>query len=383
MSGNLISTFKSIYDKSGLPAAIADEKLHVIWKNKISGSVFSDSSSLLDIFGGKIPDTGLVNTISGSDLCSFNVLKAEDRVENRLYYIVELVRSERIINILNTPAIRDYISYLCAKIRDAAGTVSNSTDEIYDAVSCGIFNGEDITERLNIIDESIMSITKEIVQPDQFYFLMDMNEKEATLSLDNEMQHAVNSARASLGKIVEVTYNCDKNIFFRMDRSTFETVIAGMAAKCCGMEFLPETLVFSAKRIRDGRAEVSVMSVSSECRNNNIRSNAVYGADLRGINSDLFFDYICEILCSRFGAVFTKAEMPNGFLFKMEFDVISQGVPSIAMTSAEYAIGRGRFGIMPLMLADFPALKRYKLYDIDGEEEKTKTADDKAGSPEI
>ena len=166
----MISVLKSVYDRSGLPVAITDGQLSVIWKNKTSSPIFSEGEQLIGLFGGKIPDTGITNTISKGSLYSFNILKAEDRSENGLYFVIELVHSEKIINILNTPAVKDYILYLCSKIKNMAGMISNSADEIYDAISCGLFDGEMITDRLNVIDDGIMSITKEVIQPDQFYW---------------------------------------------------------------------------------------------------------------------------------------------------------------------------------------------------------------------
>ena len=368
MSGNFISILKSIYEKSGIPVAVADSRFRIIWKNKTSGTVFTEGESLLDIFEGTIPDTGLVSAYMGDSLCSFNVLKAEDKTENELYYIAELVRSEGLVKIMNTPAIRNYISFICAKIKNAAGAVSNSMDEIYDSISCGLYDGEMITERLNIIDENIMSVAKEIVMPDQFYALMDMDEMDQiTLSMESEIKRAVSSIESNIGKAVKITSSCERSIFFRMDRGTFETIIAGMTEQCCSAGLYPESLVYSVNRIGDDRAELSVMSVSPENRLNTVRSGEIIGAELRKIKNNLFFEYICDLLCTKFGMVFTKSEMPNGYLFKMEFDVITRGVPCIAMIPADYSIGRGRFGTIPLMLADFPVSERYKFYDIDAE----------------
>lgn len=376
MSGNFVSVLKSIYENSGIPVAVTDREFCVIWKNKISGSVFCEGKSVLDIFEGNIPEPGLVKVFLNNSLCSFNVLKADDKVGNERYYIIELASSESMVKFLNTPVIRDYISYICSKIKNAAGVVANSTDEIHDSISCGIYDGEDITEKLNSIDESIMSITKEVVLPDQFYSLMDMSEtNKPTLSMDREMQRIVDSVGVNLGKAVKITKNCERNIFFRMDRATFETIVAGMTDQCCCAKFYPETLVYSVSRIKDDRAELSVMSINPEKRPNNARSSAVVNAELRNIKNNLFFEYICDILCERIGAVFTKTEMPNGYLFKMEFDIIASGTPCIAMTSTDYSIGRGRFGTIPLMLADFPVQKRYAYYDIDSDTDEEKITD--------
>lgn len=364
MSSSVISALKNIYDRSGLPAVITDSKLCIIWKNKISSSLFSENEQLLELFGGKTPRSGIKNIVAGDELYSFNILRTDDRSENGSYYVIELVRSEKIKNILNTPAIKDYILFICAKIKNMAGTISNSADEIYDSVSCGLFDGEAITERLNIIDKGIMSITKEVIPPDQFYSLIDMKEKAVTLSLDNELRRAADEASETFGKKVKITCDCEKNIFFRMDRSLFETVIAGMTSDCCSMIF-PDMLIFSSERTADNRASISVTSLDPQKRS---RNEEISEAALQSPNRNLFFEYICDIFCSKYGAVFTRTELPDGYLFKMEIDIISKNESCIAMTSSEYSIGKGHFGNMPLMLADCYPLKRYVFYDIDTEE---------------
>ncbi len=362
----MISALKNIYERSGLPAAIADSRLCIVWKNRISSPLFSEGKHLLELFGGRLPGSGLKNIIVKDELYSFNILKTNDHSDNSIYYVIEIVRSEKITDILNTPAIKDYILYICAKIKNMAGTVTNSADEIYDAVSCGLFDGAMITERLNIIDEGIMSITKEVIQPDQFYSLVDMNEKEVTLSVDNELHRAADEASETFGKKVKITCDCEKNIFFRMDRSLFETVIAGMTADCCSMVF-PEMLIFSSERTADNRAMISVTSLDPQKRNAS-RGKKISEAALQNPDRNMFFEYICDIFCSKFGAVFTRTELPDGYLFKMEMDIISRGEVCIAMTSSEYSIGKGHFGKMALMLADCEPLKRYVFYDIDTEE---------------
>ena len=368
MSANFVSVLKNIYEKSALPTAVADREFRFIWKNRAFGALYGDNDSLLSLFGGKIPESGLENVILDGSLCTFNILKAEETDGRSLYYIAELVRSESMADILNSSAIRDYISYICAKIKDAAGMISNSADEIYDAVSCGLYDGQMIVSSLNTIDESIMSVAKEVIKPEHFYYLMDKSEKEITLSADREIQRIVNAVEKGFGKEVRVTKSIDRSIYFRMDRSTFELMLAGMTEKCCGTKYFPEILSYSINKTGRGRAELSVKSVSPEGRPNTIRMPRLLDAELRNIKTDLFFEYICDILCERSGAVFTKAEIEGGYLFKMEFDIISTEKPRIEMTPTDYFAGR--FGTVPLMFADLPVTKRYKYYDIDAYDEE-------------
>ncbi len=371
MSLKLFDMLKKIYEDSKLPVAVTDSSAVVKWKNKASGQIFSEGTAVWKAEHGGFSGPEIINTISNEQLYSFNAVKAEDRESGESYYIVELIRSDKLSDILNTAAIRDYVLYLCAKIKNAAGMMTNSADEIYDNVSCGLFDSEMITERLNIIDKGIMSITKEIIQPDQFYSLLKMDEKEMTLSADNELRRIADEASAVLGRNVKIVFDCDKNIFFHMERSIFEAVVAGMAEKCCRCGGAPEMLSFSASRLSDIRAEVIVRSI--HITNNKNKTDQPHGmdiaeAELQSPERDVFFNYMCDILCARHKAVFTKAELPNGFIFKMEFDIVTGGT-TILEPETEYSAGSSRFSTVRLMLSDVTQQQRYGFYDIDAEDE--------------
>lgn len=362
MSADLLSVLKNIYEKSGVPTAIADKTGCIIWNSKTAGSCFETGSRLTNLLGKFDITVGTNNVIRKGSVFSYNIMKTGGGTDNDEFYIIELMRSETIENILNTPAIRSYMTFLSSKIRNMAGVVVNSADEIYDAVSCGIFDGRMITDRLNSIDKSIMSVTKEIVQSDQFYSLLDKQENEVTLSAKNELRRAINEAGNVLGKKVKFSLNCKCDVFFRMDRSAFETVIGGFAAMCCGTDRLPKELIFSAEKLNDKRAEISVTSVRG-----NDGSPAPKVPENVGKNN-LFFSYTCDMLCSKIGAVFTKAETPNGFTVKMEFDMISINDSHIAMTGMKYSVDKGAFETIPIMLADVPTEDRYSFYNIDADD---------------
>ena len=347
----------------------ADSGFCVTWRNRLAVPLFSEGECLPDAFENASFREGVMNAYKGDAVYSINVVRLEESDEKGSEYLVEFLHTDSMIRILNTPGIRDYIYFVCAKIKDAAGVVTNSLDEIYDAVSCGLYDGRMITERLNIIDENIMSLTKEIVMPDQFYALMDMDGKNrATLAMDRELQRLVSVIDSEIGKAVKVTSKCERGIFFRMDPMMFRTIVMGMTECCCTGSIYPEMLVYSVSRVSEGRAEISVTSVSPESRPNRIRRQPLLDAELRSIRRGIFFDYICELVCSEFGADFTKTEMPNGFSFRMEFDIISGSEPRIAMESAGFNVGKDRFDMELLMLADIPVRKRYVFYDIDAEE---------------
>ena len=367
MSSDFLSVLKNVYEGSGVPTVITDDALRVVWKNNTSAAVFAENESLHGYFGSELPDTGLVNTVIKGSVYSFNILKAEDHREEKTYYVMELVRSEKMSEILNTPAIKNYLLFLCSRIRESAGLVTNSSDEIYDSVSCGIFDGKMITDRLNIIDKNIIAITREIIDPDQFFSLLDMDEKEVTLSMESELRRIAGEASSTVGRAARVTCDCGDDIFFRMGRSAFETVIAGMTARCCSYGGLPDVILFSAERTGDSRAEVSVLALHSGKTPEEFRKN-ISAQELRDPNKDMFFSYICDILCARVGAEFTRYEVPNGFICKMEFNVLPKDISGIAMVNADYSVGKGHFSDIALALAEFSIPVRYPFYDIDRDE---------------
>ncbi len=343
-----------------MPTAIADAEGCIIWKNKLPAPGLNEGGRLALLIDEKPLNTGIYSVMRNDELISYNIIKTESAEE--CYYIVELVRSERMSDIMNTPAIRSYMTYLSSKIRNMAGVVTNTTDELYDSVSCGIFDRQTITERLNSIDKSMMSITKEVIQPDQFYALLDMDKRRSTLSMENELRRIVSEAEAVLGRKVRIELKCKDDIFFRMDRDTFETVIGGMTAMCCGCRSNPEKLIFSAKKINGSRAEISVASI----RNKSDKSNGT------STENNMFFHYTCDLLCKTMGAVFTRTEKANGCTVKVEFDIISKGDARVELSSVEYSVDKGHFETVSLMLADADTEERYVLYDIDDEDKEAR-----------
>lgn len=367
MSDNFISALRQIFEFSGVAAIITDENLKVIWRNKLSKPIPGESRNDMSfVFGGDPPETGLKHVSSGGLVYSFNVLKAEKPSDKKIFYIFELVHTEKLDNILSCPAVRDFISFICMRIRESLGNITLFTDDIFNEISIGCPDYKEITDRLNGIDRNIMMLAKEIVAPEQFYVLLDSDGGDMTLSLEDEISKCAESVKNILGKKIRVAEDYDKNICFRMEKSSFETVIAGMTAECCETELMPERLLFSTRRSGDGRAEISVMSINTDGG-----KNTKYDAETGGrakkmkLNRHMFFEYVCSLMQKKYGAIFTRTEMPNGLMYKMELDVIPAGVPSIALTKAGYSIKSERFSTMALSLAYFRPDDRYYFVPVE------------------
>ncbi len=369
MSSNFILNIKNLFAKSELPAAIADSKSVILWKNKASKMIFSVGETFFERLSEDHPKTGTADIFSDADdmVMSFNIIAFNAPDERKKYHIIELIHTESAMNIANNPAFKGYVKYICSKIKDSACIVASSLDELHDAVSCGIYDGEMLINEFNTIDKGMLTITKEMIQPDQFYELAEMEDIEnsdnvLTFLMDSELEKAAKAASSVLGKNVEVKSECEKNIFFRMSRSLFETVIGGMTENVC-REVFPEKLLFSAKRTDENRAEVSVSSLSSK------KKSPPRVTFEENIGRNIFFDYICEILSRTINAVFTRSEVQGGCVFRMEFDVISKNRNCVAMISSEFTSFKGRFDTIPLMLAEFSQVGRYDYYDMDADDD--------------
>lgn len=364
MSDNFISALRQIFELSGIAVTITDENLDVIWRNKLAKPakpVYRENrESMRFVFGEDTPKTGMIHKTADGVVYSFNVMKTEDASDKKSYYIFELVRSEKLDNILASPPVRDFIAFICVRIRETLGNITFFADDIFNEISIGCPDFKGITDDLNKIDRNIMMLAREIIQPEQLYFLLDGEDAEITLSLDDEMRKTVSDARKVFGRKIRVSEDYDENIYFRMERSTFETLIAGMTEECCGGELSPERFVFSAKRKDSGRAEISVMSINTSGKKNGSYEEEVRGnIEKLNLNNHMFFEYICDILRKRCGAVFTKTTRSDGLLYKMEFDVIPAGVPSIAMNRTYYGLASERFSTMAMSLAYFRSDERY------------------------
>lgn len=351
MTENFPAVLKQIYDKSGLPTVITDKKLSPLWKNKLWKL---DGDKLSKLIGTDMSE-GLHRKIDGENVFSFNVMKLSE--ESGTYYIIELAGQEQLKNVLAVPEVKDYISYICARIRRSAGAVTVSADEIYSEIADGAVDLGQITDRLNVINGNIMTLLREVITPEQIYCLLDPESTEVTVCIADELKKYAADAAHVLGKGVKVTTEFQDNIFARLNRSAFETIVAEMAAECCRGELLPEEVTISSSRISPERAEIKVECVNKSGAPN---SRSDIAEKNSGTGRKLFFDYFCGVLCSKYGAVFTEKELPGGRSFAMELDVIKDGSTAIAMTSAGFGVRSKRFCDMALVLSGISCEERYK-----------------------
>lgn len=361
MANDFFSVLKQIYGSAGLPCAIADEKLSVLWKNAAASShrCLLSRGSLSFLFEDGAPASGTVCRAENETVHRFSVLKAEDTAGGRVFYIVEQIRSDGIKDLLTSPDIKAYMNYLCARIRESVGMIAVSADEIDSAASVFGSAAGEVTEQLNTINKGLMLILREVINPEQLYYTLDPCCNDATICLADEIEKAASDAARSLGKDVKVTLDTKSDIFARMNRGVFETIISDMAAECCESPLYPEELIFSCKRVSAGRALVSVKSVNRSGKKN---TPSVFERDKK--SSRLYFDYLCRVMCDKYDAEYTAAELPDGFSCSLEINTVG-AEPYLSASGPKFRSNSERFCTMVLSLAEHHLEDRYKFINID------------------
>lgn len=337
---------KKEYSASGLPTVIADEELKIIWKNDTGGSVPDLGESAEFILDGGIPVTGLVKKEINGEFCTFNVMRTYDG-NGRSYYIIELVSSGGIGSVFSTEAARGYISYICSKIRTAAGDIISVTDRLFDDISTGSFVVGRAAEGFDRIYESAAMLEREIAYPDSMYSLTDPEKPDDIIILDKEMtavsagikKYLTDRCGNGSESAVRISEDYDRDIFFRMNADSFETAVASMAAECCGTgryfgcvrACAPERIIFSARRSGRNRAEIAVMSLelSGGAKGS---SNEKYNAcdEKNGFSRKLLAEYIYDMLSLKNGARFSKENIPGGCVCRMNIEALQRGASVFA-----------------------------------------------------
>ncbi|MGN0675335.1 MAG: hypothetical protein ACI4KG_06265 [Oscillospiraceae bacterium] len=363
MTADLITVLEQLYSSSGVPAAIADSDLNIIWRNAAADSgkspLKSQSAAFIFKGCGGLPSEGTVSAADENGVISrFNVMKTGIPGKKDWVYVIEHIGSDDFKDLICSPDIKNYMTYLCARIRDSAGKIAISADEIDSIVSSFGSGSKEISDCLNDIYQGLLLVLREVVNPEQFYYTLDPYCDDSTMSVEDELKLAASDAEKVLGSSCGVSVKTDGNIYIRMNRSVFETITADMASECCGGRTFPDRLVFSAKKTASDRALISVRSFNSPDRKN-------AAPEFETANGrKLYFDFLCNVMCEKYGAVFTKKELTDGFSVEMEIDAIKSEM-EIVKNASKFALRNERFCAMALCLADSCFEKRYKNIDID------------------
>lgn len=367
MTTELFTMLKQLYIAAGIPTAIADEKLNILWRNPLAETNRCPLSkdSALHLFENGVPVSGLVFHTEGETIRRFNVLKFKNTDDPSVFYIIEHLGSDDIKTLLASPQIKSYMTYLCARIRDSVGMIAISADEIDAATAVFGAGCGEVTDQLNTINKGLMLILREVINPEQLYYALDPCCDDVTICVADEIAHAVSDAKRALGRSVKISYTSEKGIYTRMNRSVFETIISDMALECCCGRLYPDELIFNCQSVRNrdprgkDRIAVTVKSLNSSGKEN---VPSKFEKDKKG--SRLYFNYLCSVLCEKYGAEFTRSELENGCLCSIVLDSVGCD-RHIVMNNSKFAFHNNRFSAMTLSLAERHLEERYRLIDID------------------
>lgn len=364
---DFFTVLKQIYGASGIQTAITDENLNVLWKNPLAESSRGPLSgdNLSRLFENGVPVSGAVFCTEGETIHRINVLKAKNADEPSAFYIIELLGSDELKVLLTSPHIKSYMTYLCARIRDSVGMIAVSADEIESAAAVFGAGCGEVADQLNAINKGLMLILREVINPEQLYYVLDPCCNDVTICVADEIAQAASDAKHALGRSVKVSYTSEKGIYTRMNRSVFETIISDMALECCCGKLYPDELVFNGRIVRSadpGKKDRTAITVKSVNRSGKENTPSKFEKDKKG--SKLYFNYLCTVLCEKYGAEFTRSELENGCLCSITLDTVGLD-RKIVMSSSKFAIRSDRFTAMTLSLAERHLEKRYKLINID------------------
>lgn len=353
MNDEILSVLKHIYGSSGIPAAITDYKLKVLWRNPAADSARCPlkRDSLAEIFENKEPSAGTVCFTEKEKLFRFNVLAA-DTAGGRIY-ILELISSDEVGTLLSYPGVRDYMIYLCERIRESAGMIAVSADEINSAAAVLGADRTGFSDQLDTINKGIMLILREIIDPEQLYRALDPCCDDAVISVADEVKRLASDARRALGKTAKVSLETENGIFTRMNRSIFETIISDMAAECFRRTSFAEQLVFSCGKLGSDRAFISVRCIKGADKK---MFPSEFGRSQKG--GSLYADYLCRTVCEKYGAEFTGRELSDGYSCSLELPIHNSG-SGIVMSASKFSAPSERFNTMTLSLAEYHLEKRY------------------------
>ncbi len=353
MTTEIFTILKQIYSSASIPTAVTDENFNVIWRNPPAeeNRCLLSCDNLLFIYNGNTPSPGTVCFADDETITKLNVMRTLDP-DGRPSYIIECLGKDDINALLNSPDVRSYVTYICAKIRESALMISVSADEIENAVLSA--DCSEVSDQLNTINRGIMLLLREVIDPEQLYYVLDPCCNDSTICVADELSQAVSDAKRSLGKTTKVICLTEKGIYTRMNRSVFETIISDMTAECCSGKLFPEELIFSCEKTASERAAITIT-----CVNRSGRKNAPSDPETNKKGSKLYFNYLCDVLCNKYGAVFTRRENADGYSCRMEITAIRSST-QIVMNDLKFNTRSGRFSSMMLSLAEHHLEEHYK-----------------------
>ncbi len=343
-----INLLKQIYGATDIPVAVADvtdEKLNILWRNAAAEKLelFEDNSACFISCKEELRDGTLSVSVNGVSHM-LNVIKY---CSDGCLYIIEYLGRDSSQYI---SAMKNYFTALCTRLRESAGQLAMSADDINMIIKGG---GSDVASSLNRIDRNIMMLLNETILPEQIYYALDPNCKNEIVSLEQEVAFAAADAEKALGRASEVWQNEIEGITVCINRSILETILACMTAESCCDELFPDKVEFVVERISDKRASVSVRSINLSGNKNRISKLDIFKQP-----SEFPGELFRQLLAEKYGAAFEKKIHPDGIESIMILNVLPEQ-NRIVKSGSKYALREERFSTMAVSLSEKHHGERY------------------------
>ena len=348
MSCESINMLAQIYGATDIPVAVADgadEKFRILWKNTAAEKADCFKGGFASfISDGEERRDGTLSVCLNGVFQLFNIIKY---TSDNSFYIIEYLGRDSAHDI---SVMKNYFTLLCARLRESAGQIAMSADDINMTVKNG---GSDVASSLNRIDRNIMMLLNEAILPEQIYYALDPYSKDEIISLEQEVALAASDAEKALGRASEVWQNEAEGITASINRSTLETILACMTAESCCGELFPDKVEFTVERISDERASVSVRSINLSGKKNNVSK-----LDVLRQPSEFPNDFFKKLLAEKYGADFEKKIHPDGIESIMILNILPEQ-NRIVKSGSKYALREERFSTMAVSLSEKHHGERY------------------------
>lgn len=363
MSETNLDFLINLYTESAIPVIISDLKFNIVWENNNFSKVYelSDKADLIEILGKKPLKSDLYYNRSQNNIYTYNVTVNK----NIGYIIAEQIKNDEINKLLYSPNIRKYLEYICSKVRNAVSSVTIALDGIYSSLINSNFNGNNNFEYLNIIDENMLELLSEIINPELMmsFDLEDINQ-EKTIYVSGIMQKITRDTQKMLGKDIKVYSDIPEGVYAHVNKKAFDVIMADLVHKCLDSETFPNEILLQLKRLSNNSIRISI-SANTSLSDDGIKNKA-YTKDCEGqFKRNLFFDYVCDSFCEKYKGEFTtltkinEVDDVNEVCYRLDMPAIPDNKLEISM-STSYENANSRFSPISIKLNRYSVLKNYE-----------------------
>lgn len=348
MKNEYLDFLTELYIDSSALVGIYDMKFVSVYKNKALKKHDKNSEyDRLDLLLDKTPDkNGLYYFKNSKDFCTLNVIIMADKG----YIIAEQIHNENISDVFAVPVVDDYLTYIFSKIRETVNTVSISIDEIYNDIIKNKSEGNNNSvDYLNTIDDCTLELLNEIIDPEILLNLAKNNNNDKTICVSDILESLADETEHMLGKDIKIYKDIESGIYARINKSYFDVIIADITDNLISSEGLPESLIFSVKRVENNILRLTVQAEGIRTDGNNKNDK---------LKDIMFYSYICDTFCKKYKGEFTKLSSNESTAYRIDMQAISPAELTVS-SSFGYTPPISRFSPMSLRLKTYKKAKKF------------------------